>query len=231
MATFTESQLYETTVTDITLLSDELKLVRFRNEHGHMHLLPGQQVMVRVDDQHFRRYALAACHAAEESCSILFYLNGKGPGCKWVTALQVGDPVVFSTETGQLLYDARATHHFFFGDETTLGLFDWYKKIALEENREYFGVAELHNGNDKPLQQLQLMIDTVPAVQEAPGAAAIEWIEQMHPDCWKTWKNATYYLAGRSASIQRMKQYLLGREVSVSSIRTATYWTDGVTGL
>ena len=75
------------------------------------------------------------------------------------------------------------------------------------------------------------MIDSVDAAMDAPAVNAIDWMEEMHPDCWANWKGATFYLAGRAMSVSRFRKYLLNKGVGSSQIRTDAYWADGKKGL
>jgi hypothetical protein len=116
-------------------------------------------------------------------------------------------------------YDGEATHHFFFGDETALGLFHTYKEIALESNHEYFGILEMEPQYEADLQVLKLLIDCVPPAGDRPAANAIAWMEDMHPNCWKAWRKATYYLSGGDELLGVFREYLLKKGIGVSQIR------------
>lgn len=117
------------------------------------------------------------------------------------------------------LYNKQATHHFFVGDESTVELFNALKEIALENDHEYFGILELHPEYDAVLSMLKLMVDYVPELPQQPAKNAIYWMEDMHPNCWKAWKNATFYLSGGATLIKTFQQYLLQKKVSGQQIR------------
>src|SRR5207248_640748 len=122
------------------------------------------------------------------------------------------------------------THHFFFGDETALGLFSWFKETTLQQGHEYFGVLELQPHNEQALSKLQLLIETVPPSTETPAAHAIQWMEDMHPHCWMAWQKAAFYLAGRALCIREFRNYLKQKNVTSRQIHTASYWADKKTG-
>jgi len=117
------------------------------------------------------------------------------------------------------LYNYKTTHHFFVCDESTVEIFNALKEIALKNDHEYFGVLELHPDYEAVLQMLKLLIDSVPELPQSPGYNAIHWMEDMHPNCWLAWKNATFYLSGGATLISRFQQYLVQRNVSPSQIR------------
>jgi NADPH-dependent ferric siderophore reductase len=218
-------------VTETRLLTAQLKLISFKGELNDMHFAPGQDIKIRVNDLDFRYYTPSYFNREKGICQLLVYLNKKGPGSNWAETLETGDEVKLLRPEGGIRFDHEASHHFFFGDETSIGLFNSLKDIALREDKEYFGVLELSEENQASLDALKLMVDTVTSHIDNPAGNAIAWMEDMHPDCWAAWKDARFYLTGRAASIQRFKIYLQQKGVSNDQIKTAAYWADGKKGL
>lgn len=223
--------IYAVTVTEIQMLSNELKLVHFTGGFQKAGFRPGQDVLIKTEEGLLRHYTLASFNEQEGICSIIFHLHGNGPGSNWASNLKTGDTVKFAAVKRRNGYDEEATHHFFFGDETAVGCFEWFKNIALQNDQEYFGILEMKDENEWALSQLKMLIETVEPIQQAPAANAIQWIKNMHPNCWNNWKKATFYLAGRAASIQAMRKYLRECGIPSGKIRCSAYWADGKTGL
>jgi hypothetical protein len=116
-------------------------------------------------------------------------------------------------------YNKQTTHHFFVGDESSVELFNALKEIALKNDHEYFGILELHPEYDAVLSMLKLLVDSVPELPQQPAKNAIDWMEDMHPNCWMAWKNATFYLSGGATLINTFRQYLLQKKVTSQQIR------------
>src|SRR3954469_18115794 len=129
------------------------------------------------------------------------------------------EPDPFYAIQAKQLYNCKTTHHFFMGDESTVELFNELKAIALQNDHEYFGILELHPDYETVLSMLKLLIDSVPELPASPGYNAIQWMEEMHPNCWMAWKNATFYLSGGATLISRFQQYLVQKQVSSEQIR------------
>jgi hypothetical protein len=196
-------------------LSDEFTLVNFKSDCSNHPLLPGQELLLYSDNGGKRSYTCCSVDKVQRQAAVLLY--GDVNNCAVNTT--TGNTLQFSIEKEKMVYDALATHHFFFGDETSIGLFNAYKEIALQNNHEYFGVLELKPHNEQVLNKLKLLVDSVPPADAKPSQHAIQWMEEMHPNCWMAWKKASFYLAGKPRLIQPFGEYLLRRGVSPLQIQ------------
>lgn len=130
-----------------------------------------------------------------------------------------GDNELTQLIQAKQLYNKQVTHHFFVGDETTVELFNALKEMVLKDGHEYFGVLELHPEYEAVLTMLKLLVDSVPELPGQPAQNAIQWMEDMHPNCWRAWQHATYYLSGGVTLINIFREYLLQRQVTSKQIR------------
>ncbi|WP_316827458.1 hypothetical protein [Pedobacter miscanthi] len=224
------NKIYQVEVVEIKMLSSNLKSVTFKGDFFDARFIPGNEVLLRVNANEYRHYTLSAFDEAHETCEVIFYLNRQGPGHSLAVNIQKGDLLRLIVDRAKVKYNEEANQHFFFGDETSLGLYESLGKKVIDENVEYFGILELQEENLSSVDQLTLLIDTVPADVNAPAKNAINWMENMHPICWEMWQNATFYLTGRAKSVQEFKKYLKHRGVSFKQIITMPYWEIGKIG-
>jgi NADPH-dependent ferric siderophore reductase len=218
------------TITETKYIHQQLKQIRFEGNFDHIAFRAGQPVAIRVDDRNYRNYTPSFFDKQRGICDILFHLHGKGPGSALAARLSEGDTLRMSTPRGKYLYQADRDYHFFFGDETTLGLFRNLKDLVNEEGQNYIGVLELDDDMKDVPDQLGLMVDTV-CRTASHGAQAVDYINGLDPVLWDLWKRGAFYLMGNATSIQHVRKALKQRGVSSSQIITQPYWAEGKIGL
>lgn len=224
------NKIYQVEVVETKMLSSNLKCVTFKGGFFETEFIPGMEVLFRVNANEYRHYTLSAFDKTKETCEVIFYLNKQGPGHYLAVNIQKGDRLKLIVDRAKVKYNESSNQHFFFGDETSLGLYESLGKKVIDEDVEYFGVLELQEENLNSVKHLKLLIDTVPSDLNAPAKNAISWMENMHPLCWEMWQNATFYLTGRAKSVQQFKRYLKQRGVSFRQIITMPYWEMGKIG-
>jgi hypothetical protein len=215
------NRLQEAVIINSEMLSDDFKLVSFKCDITGLPLLPAQELLVYTGERYITGHILSSVGKMQQLCCALFHLNDQQYDNDYIPAFKPGEAFQFSVEKQRLAYNAQATHHFFFGDETSIGLFNVYKETALKNNHEYFGVFELNPNNDHVLNRLKLLVDCVPRAKEQPAQNAIKWMDEMHPHCWAAWQNASFYLAGRPELTGPFCEYLQQRNVSLRQIQMA----------
>lgn len=224
------NKIYQVEVVETKMLSSNLKCVTFKGGFFEAEFIPGMEVLFRVNANEYRHYTLSAFDKTKETCEVIFYLNRQGPGYHLAVNIQKGDRLKLIVDRAKVKYNESSNQHFFFGDETSLGLYESLGKKVIDEDVEYFGILELQEENLNSVKHLKLLIDTVPSDLNDPAKNAINWMENMHPLCWEMWQNATFYLTGRAKSVQQFKRYLKQRGVSFRQIITMPYWEMGKVG-
>lgn len=217
-------------VLHIEMLSPNLKRVIIKGDFLGINFIPGQEFLLRVNPNEYRHYTLSGFDVEQETCEAIFYLNGKGPGNYFVANIKLGDELKLIIDTASVKYKESSNQHFFFGDETSIGLYESLGKKVMDEQVEYFGILELQEENLQSVNYLKLLIDVVPSNLDLPAKSAIAWVENMHPKCWEMWKDATFYLTGRAKSVQQFKKYLKQKGVNFKQIITMPYWEIGKLG-
>lgn len=80
-------------------------------------------MLLRVNANEYRHYTLSGFDEAHETCEVIFTWTGKGPtssGCKYPK----GDRLKLIVDRAKVKYNEASNQHFFFGDETSLGLYE-----------------------------------------------------------------------------------------------------------
>lgn len=225
------SLIYPARVTQVEYLSDRLKRVRFEGSLGKKGFTPGNVVEFRVTDTDYRHYTPSIYDQTNGICEILFYLHDKGVGSQWAGKLKVGDEMKLMGPGGRIKYDKKNKYHFFFGDETSIGLYLCLKHAAHQNNHEYLCILELDEAHKPWPELLGLSAEVVEKSSANPGQNAAALLEEMQGNCWTVWQHATFYLTGNARSIQAFRKELIVRGVKSKQIQTEPYWVEGKRGL
>jgi NADPH-dependent ferric siderophore reductase len=228
------SQYKPVTVTSTEHLAPLLKKVRFEGDLSKTSYIPGNIVEFRVSETDFRHYTPSYYNAAEGVCEVLFYLHDKGPGSHWVQELATGDTTKLMGPGGKLSYNTASRYHFFFGDETSIGLYEAMKNHVHALHHEYLCILELEQDFQHWPALAGLSADAVSKSVAAPAQEAIRQLLEFKESSgkhWPIWQQGTFYLTGRAKSIQTFRKALLEAGVSIKNIRTEPYWADGKAGL
>jgi hypothetical protein len=193
-------------------IADDFTLVHIKNNQPVPMQLLAQQLLLHHGNRTFKG-TLASIDVEQSSYTVLFYTGPAQTDNLSSINVVPGDAVQVAIERNRLYYQWQATHHFLFGDEKAIGVFNALIEIALDSGHEYFGVLECNSHSEPVLKKLNLLLDCVPSEPGQPARNAIEWMEDMHPNCWNAWKNAQFYLAGSRDLIISFSEYLAARQV------------------
>ena len=224
------NKIVQVEVLEAKMLSHNIKSVTFKGDFYETEFIPGMEILFRVNANEYRHYTVSRFNREDQTCEVIFYLNRRGPGNAFAENIQCGDQLKLIIDKARVKYNNGSSQHFFFGDETSIGLYESLGKKAVEMDEEYFGILELDEENFEALNCIKLLIDAVPVDKNTPAERAIQWMENMHPKCWEMWQYATFYLTGRAKSVQQFKKYLKQRGVGFNQIITMPYWEIGKIG-
>lgn len=219
-------------VTQIEYYTSGLKRVRLEGDLRKTAFIAGNVVEFRISDTEYRHYTPSYYDTVNGICDIVFYLHDCGEGSRWAEALDTGDKVKLIGPGNRMNFRPEFREHFVFGDETSLGLMTAIETASKEEERSFFGLAELDREH---LFWTDFFKNTgVKAVEssmEHPAGPAIAMLEEWEPSFWEVSGDTCFYLTGRAKSIQSMRKYLLSKGISGKRIYTYPYWAEGKKGL
>lgn len=218
-------------VTEIEYIDLNLKRVRFEGDLSNTKFIPGYVIEFRVNDNDMRHYTPSYYDKEKGICDVIFYLHNKGVGSKWAENLHVGNKTRLMGPSGRLKYSEQSQKHFFFGDETSLGLFKCIKEEVLKNNQEYFCLLELDKDNQHFKELLNFSGGTLDKSLDNHVQKLNDKIQNFSEDFWDIWREAKFYLSGNAKSIQVVRKALINKGANSRQIVTEGYWAPGRKGL
>jgi NADPH-dependent ferric siderophore reductase len=219
---------YTVTVTEAEYLTPVLKRVRFKGDFSRTDRTLGYAVLFRVNDTDYRNYT--PVHFTTQTCDIWFHLEAGGPGTRFADNLTVGDQTRMSFPRGRCMYQEDKNYHFFFGDETTMGLFANLREEVIHRGQYYAGLLELDPGMSLP-ERLQLVPGVIDKNRDDKQEEVSRRLQHMKAGIGSSWKEMVCYLAGNAKSIQMVRKVLMEEGISSKNIITKAYWAAGKVGL
>lgn len=219
------------TVSDITYLNPCIKKIVFKGDLKKVKFKTGQAIVIRVDDTNVRNYTPSFWSSNEGFCEVIFHLHGNGPGSAFIERLALNDELNIGLPRGFDFYKKDYRYHFFFGDETTVGLFKSLKHRIEENNQDYIGVLEFSDTTLRSETNLECMLGLVQSSGRYKAEQATLFLENLDEKVWQLWKDGIFYLMGNGRSIQNFRKALKEKGIGSKQILTQPYWVEGKTGL
>lgn len=142
----------------------------------------------------------------------------------------MNEVVTITLPRGFNVYREEHKYHFFFGDETTIGLFENLQHVIEEDGQEYIGILELNkdtlNSKIHTNSGLEIVLSSSDIAQNA-----ISILNKLPGRVWELWKDGAFYLMGNGRSIQTFRNALKDKGVNLRNIKTQPYWVEGKVGL
>ncbi|WP_443945172.1 hypothetical protein ACJVDH_19985 [Pedobacter sp. AW1-32] len=216
--------IHTASVVQIEMLGKNIKRVSFKCDAENTAFQAGGEIIFKVSAEDYRQFSISDFNVEKNIFQVIFYLSGSGYGNEFAKRIDLGNSFDFVIDNAKVKFNTHNDQHFFFGDETSLGLYECFGKVAMQSGGEYFGILEVEEENADAVDHLVLRIDTVSTNSSMPAQNALTWMDNMHPKCWEMWKDAAFYLTGKSSSVKRFKQYLKGKGVGLNQIVSMPYW-------
>ncbi|WP_207420194.1 siderophore-interacting protein [Desertivirga brevis] len=223
------SKIHYVRVADVEYLHPKLKQVTFTGDFSSINFQVGYALAFRVTEREFRNYTPSFFDRRTGVCRVLFHLHGKGPGSNFAAELKIGDEVRLIEPRGKTFYQAEKSHHFFFGDETSLSIYRSLASVIDGNNQTYDGIIELSDLDTIP-RQLGLNVKTVEK-GTTPGQRTLELFNTLELENRIGWNEAVYYLTGNAKAIQLIVKELKQRGIKPRQIITQAFWATGKVGL
>jgi NADPH-dependent ferric siderophore reductase len=230
MESVLSSQIRKVVVSEIISLNPYLRKVTFKGNFTNVKFKTGQAIAMRVDETNYRNYTPSLWNSENGTFQVIFHLHGNGPGSKYISSLHLDEVVTIVLPRGFDLYKAEQKYHFFFGDETSIGLFESLQHLIEKNGQEYIGILELNEDTLNSSIHTNSGLELVPSsIEKAQNAISI--LEKLPGRIWELWKDGAFYLMGNGRSIQRFRNALKDKGVNSRNIKTQPYWVEGKIGL
>ncbi|MDA3615219.1 FAD-binding oxidoreductase [Polluticaenibacter yanchengensis] len=215
-------------ITAITSLSPSVKKIRFEGNCTHMNFQVGYANVIRVSDTDYRNYTVADYRPDLGYLEMIFHIHGNGTGSMYIDHLRNGDEIFISTPRGHKVYDKNVNKHFFFGDETSLGVATSLMNAVennLHQTQFYF---ELHDENTGVPELLGLENCTVFSGKNL--FCNKQEVSQLPIFQADDWRHANFILTGNTRSVQAFRSVLKQLNFG-NKIHAQGYWLKGKKGL
>lgn len=207
-------------------LADRFRLITLEGEAlAGVAWAPGDKIQIAMGSAFVARtYTPIEWNAATGRACILAYAHGDGPGSRWVRTLAPGDECDLFGPRASIDLRRLPGPIAIFGDETAIGLAHaatWHdperRVAACFEVDDIAGARQVATHLDLPDAML---------FGRRPGDAHIAEMEAALPALAAA--GATFVLAGKATTIQRLRQTL---HLPAPRVATKAYWAPGKTGL
>lgn len=225
------SKFFEVEVISTVYINPEILKVTFRADLTKIEFHIGWAVMLRTGPKDLRHYTLSSFDRDTGHFDILFHIHGNGPGSDLALDLKVQERLKMAVPGGKKMLVLESRRHFFFGDETSLGLIQIFIKAVEEKRSQYRGVLELNSQNLDLAENLDLDLKTVLRTPEAPAARAIGYLNELKARTNFLDEDCVFYLTGNVASVHAFRDNVKRLGVSSKNIKLQGYWAEGIIGL
>ncbi|KQB41707.1 FAD-binding oxidoreductase [Flavobacterium aquidurense] len=224
------SKICKVKVEATQMLSENIKMIRFKGHFPHVNFKIGQAVIIRVDDTNYRNYTPSKWNSKEGTFEVIFHIHKNGPGSQFVENLKINDQVTVGMPRGFEVLKKEEKYQFFYGDETCISVFKSLKDEIDYNDNNYLGILELDPVSMKVPDKLGFSVDIVPkSINKAEFA--IDILNKLDSKIWDLWQHGYFYLMGNAKSIQAFRKVLKEKGVPNKKIYTQPYWAEGKIGL
>jgi len=189
---------------------------------------PGQKVQIAMGSAFVTRtYTPIEWNTAAGRFCILGYAHGDGPGSAWVRGVRPGDACDIFGPRASLDLRALSGPLAVFGDETATGLA--YAATHHDRTRRVVAHFEVDDMEAAKRVTAQLELGDAALFARRRDDAHVAAMEAALPALVAA--GASFVLAGKAGTIQRLRQSLRQQAVPAARVATKAYWAPGKTGL
>ncbi len=215
-------------VADVIEVSKNFRFIDLESEaFKNIKFNPGEKIQINIGDWQMRTYTPHSLDQELGRLGILAYINGQGPGSKWVSTVKSGDACQIFGPRTSLRLPMKTSSLLLLGDETTIAM-----AASLRHQFSYSETKYIIEANDP--QEVQSVIQDLGLqnvevfLKSSANTISEEVFQSLHQ---KALKCEQVLLVGKAESIQHLRGKLKTAGLPLSKIRTKVYWSEGKVGL
>lgn len=215
-------------VTAAEYINSHIKRIRLHGDVRGLHFQTGYAMAVRVSGTEYRNYTVSYHDTEKGIVEMIAHLHGKAPGSRYIDHLTTGDELRLVPPRGKKMYDSAVKQHYFFGDETSLGLACSLQNVFQKDDQRYRFYFELDQENQNVPALLGL--DNYTVVPKGKTFCDAALINELPLFKVKEWHQGNFILTGNARSVQTVRKVVKQNKIS-GNILAQAYWAEGKTGL
>jgi NADPH-dependent ferric siderophore reductase len=215
-------------VTAAEYINPHIKRIRFHGDIKALNFQIGYAMAVRVSGTEYRNYTVSYHDMEKGIVELIAHLHGAAPGSLYIDNLAVGDEIRLIPPRGKKMYDHAVKQHYFFGDETSLGLACSLQSALQKDDQRYRFYFELDAQNQNVPGLLGL--DNYTLVHKKITFFNEALINELPFFRIRGWQDSNFLITGNARAVLTIRKVLKQNTIS-GNILAQAYWAEGKTGL
>lgn len=219
------------TVIEKEQLTNELLRIRFSGDLSNSKYEVGQAILMQISDTEYRNYTPSIFNTKEGYFDVVFHQKSKGPATLFFKEIEVGKQLTTSLPRGLNIYDENVYYHFFYGDDTCIGVCQALQEMMNKNNHKLEGLLEIEREATPYANEHIPYIEYISKSQDNELYPAVDYLDSIDTYRWNKLIHGQFYLMGNGKKIQKFRKALRAKGVSANNIIVQPFWVQGKVGL
>lgn len=212
-------------------LTVDLLKIRFQANLQDAIYKVGQAILIQISATEYRNYTPSVFNKSEGYFDVIFHQAAEGPGTTFFKQINIGETIITSLPRGRSIYNSKANYHFFYGDDTCIGICEALQEIIKKDQGKLIGILELDPLSISYAYQNLKHIDFINPPDYNAISPALDYLNNIDEYTWNKYTKGHFYLMGNGKSIQQFRKALREKGIPSENITTQPFWVKGKIGL